>query len=120
MNDAITSVGTLVAWAKAHPEKSNYGTSSPAFTIATELFKLKTGMPAQPIPYKSSNESMLSVAAGQSLFAIADAAPSARGENSRPCSDRERALIRACRCAKHGGDRTAGSGYQIVGRIVRA
>jgi tripartite-type tricarboxylate transporter receptor subunit TctC len=75
MNDAITSVGTLVAWAKAHPEKSNYGTSSPAFTIATELFKLKTGMPAQPIPYKSSNESMLSVAAGQSLFAIADGPP---------------------------------------------
>src|SRR2546430_6928689 len=30
--------------------------SSPAFTIPTELFKLKTGMPAQQIPYKSTNE----------------------------------------------------------------
>jgi tripartite-type tricarboxylate transporter receptor subunit TctC len=74
-NDAITSVSTLSAWAKANPEKSNYATSSPAFTIATELFKLRTGMPAQAIPYKSSNESMLSVAGGQSLFAIADGPP---------------------------------------------
>ena len=74
-NDAITSVRSLVAWASANPEKSNYGTSSPAFTITTELFKLKTGMPAQAIPYKSSNESMLSVAGGQSLFAIADGPP---------------------------------------------
>ena len=34
------------------------------------MFKLKTGMPAQAIPYKSSNEMMLSVAARQTLFAI--------------------------------------------------
>jgi tripartite-type tricarboxylate transporter receptor subunit TctC len=74
-NDVITSVSALVAWARANPERSNYGTSSPAFTIATELFKLRTGMPAQAIPYKSSNESMLSVAAGQTLFAIADGPP---------------------------------------------
>src|SRR5207253_11208001 len=49
MNDKITSVNDLVAWGKANPDKSNYATSSPAFTITTELFKLKTGMPAQPI-----------------------------------------------------------------------
>ncbi|HET9716712.1 MAG TPA: tripartite tricarboxylate transporter substrate binding protein [Pseudolabrys sp.] len=65
----------LVAWAKSNPDKSNYGTSSPAFTIATELFKLKTGMPAVAIPYKSSNESNLSVVAGQSLFTISDGPP---------------------------------------------
>jgi tripartite-type tricarboxylate transporter receptor subunit TctC len=39
------------------------------------LFKLKTGMPAQSIPYKSSNEMMLSIAGGQTLFAIADGPP---------------------------------------------
>ncbi|MET0539761.1 MAG: tripartite tricarboxylate transporter substrate binding protein [Xanthobacteraceae bacterium] len=75
MQDAITSVDALVGWGKANPEKSNYGTSSPAFTIATELFKLKTGMPAQAIPYKSSNESLLGVAGGQTLFTIADGPP---------------------------------------------
>jgi tripartite-type tricarboxylate transporter receptor subunit TctC len=75
MNDAIKSVNDLVAWGKANPTKSNYATSSPAFTITTELFKLKTGMPAQAIPYKSSNEMMLSIAGGQTLFAIADGPP---------------------------------------------
>jgi tripartite-type tricarboxylate transporter receptor subunit TctC len=75
MNDAIKSVQELVAWGKANPDKSNYATSSPAFTITSELFKLKTGMPAQAIPYKSSNESMLSIVGGQTLFAIADTPP---------------------------------------------
>ena len=75
MNDTIRTVQDLVAWGKANPDRSNYATSSPAFTITTELFKLKTGMPAQPIPYKSSNEMMLSIAGGQTLFAIADGPP---------------------------------------------
>src|SRR5512139_631640 len=69
------TVKELVAWAKANPEKSNYGTSSPAFTIACELFKLKTGMPAVAIPYKSSNESNLSLVGGQTLFTISDGPP---------------------------------------------
>ena len=69
------NVAELVAWAKANPDKSNYGTSSPAFTIASELLKLKTGMPGVAIPYKSSNESNLSVLAGQTLFTISDGPP---------------------------------------------
>jgi tripartite-type tricarboxylate transporter receptor subunit TctC len=73
-NDAIKSVKDLIAFAKANPNQSNYPTSSPAFTIATELFKLKTGMPAQAIPYKSTNEMMLSIVGGQTLFGIADPA----------------------------------------------
>src|SRR5437868_9296278 len=60
---------------KANPDKSNYATSSPAFTIATELFKLKTGAPGQPIPYKSSGESLVSVVGGQTLLTIADGPP---------------------------------------------
>ena len=71
----VKSVKELVAWAKANPDKSNYGTSSPAFTIASELLKLKTGMPAVAIPYKSSNKSNLSVVAGQCLFTISDGPP---------------------------------------------
>lgn len=69
------TVKELVAWAKANPEKSNYATSSPAFTMASELLKLKTGMPAVAIPYKSSNESNLSVVSGQTLFTISDGPP---------------------------------------------
>ena len=36
------------------------------------MFKLKTGMPAQAIPYKSSNEMMLSVVGGKPCSRSAD------------------------------------------------
>ena len=74
-NSPAKSVHDLVAWAKANPAKSNYATSSPAFTIPTELFKLKTGMPAMAIPYKSSSESNRSVVAGETTFTISDGGP---------------------------------------------
>jgi tripartite-type tricarboxylate transporter receptor subunit TctC len=69
------TVADVVAFGKAHPDKANYGTSSAAFTIATELFKLKTGMPGVAIPWKSSNEMMLCVASENCLIAIADGPP---------------------------------------------
>jgi tripartite-type tricarboxylate transporter receptor subunit TctC len=69
------NVHDLIAWGKANRDKSNYATSSPAFTIPTELFKLKTGMPAMAIPYKSSSEANRSVVAGETTFAITDGGP---------------------------------------------
>jgi tripartite-type tricarboxylate transporter receptor subunit TctC len=71
----LKTVGDLVAWAKAHADKANYATSAPGFTIASELLKLKTGMPGVAIPYKSSNEMVLSVISGQTLLTIADPPP---------------------------------------------
>jgi tripartite-type tricarboxylate transporter receptor subunit TctC len=68
-------VKEFVAWMKAHPDKANYASSSPAFVIVTELFKLKSGMPGTMIPYKSSNEMNLSVIQGQSAMTIADGPP---------------------------------------------
>ena len=75
VNHPAKNVKELVAWAKANPDKSNYGTSSPAFTIATELLKLKTGMPAVGIPFKGSNESNLCVMSGECLLTISDGPP---------------------------------------------
>jgi tripartite-type tricarboxylate transporter receptor subunit TctC len=69
------TVKELAAWAKANPDKSNYGSTSPAFTISSELLKLKAGMPGQMIPYKSSNEMVLSVMQEQTLFVISDGPP---------------------------------------------
>lgn len=69
------TVKEFVAWAKANPEKSNYGTSSVGFTLATELFKLKSGAPIQAIPYKSGNEMVLGVIGGQSSMTIVDPPP---------------------------------------------
>jgi tripartite-type tricarboxylate transporter receptor subunit TctC len=69
------NVKEFVEWMKQHPDKANYASSSPAFTITTELLKLKTGMPGVAIPYKSSNEMILSVMQGQSAMTIADGPP---------------------------------------------
>jgi tripartite-type tricarboxylate transporter receptor subunit TctC len=74
-DNPANNVKELVAWAKAHPDKSNYATSSPSFTIASELLKLKTGMPAVAIPFKGSGESNTCVLSGQCLFTISDGPP---------------------------------------------
>ncbi len=65
----------FVAWMKQHPDKANYASTSPAFTITSELLKLKTGMPGTMIPYKSSNEMNLAVIQDQAAMAIADGPP---------------------------------------------
>src|ERR1041385_984186 len=41
------NVKELVEWAKKNPDKSNYASTSPAFTTASELLKLKSGMPGK-------------------------------------------------------------------------
>jgi tripartite-type tricarboxylate transporter receptor subunit TctC len=69
------TVKELVEWAKKNPDKANYASTSPAFITATELLKLKSGMPGTMIPYKSSNEMVLSVMQGQTLLAISDGPP---------------------------------------------
>jgi tripartite-type tricarboxylate transporter receptor subunit TctC len=74
-NNQVKSVKEMVEWAKAHPDKANYGSSSPSFTVATELLKLKSGMPGVAIPFKSSNESNLCVMSDQCLLTISDGPP---------------------------------------------
>jgi tripartite-type tricarboxylate transporter receptor subunit TctC len=69
------TVKDAVEWAKEHPDKANYASSSPAFTITTELLKLKSGMPGVAIPYRSSTDMILSVVSGQTMIAIADGPP---------------------------------------------
>jgi tripartite-type tricarboxylate transporter receptor subunit TctC len=75
VNIPAKTVAELVAYAKANPDKANYATTSPAFTISTELLKLKSGMPGVAIPLKSSAEMMLCVMQQQCLLAIADGPP---------------------------------------------
>ena len=74
-DNPANTVKEFVAWAKAHPDKVNYGSSSPAFTITTELLKLKSGMPGVMIPYKGTNEMVLAVIEGQTMISIADGPP---------------------------------------------
>jgi tripartite-type tricarboxylate transporter receptor subunit TctC len=69
------TVADLVAWTKANPDKANYASSSPAFTLPIELFKLRTGAQGTSIPFKSSNESVLNVIAGNASMTIVDPPP---------------------------------------------
>jgi tripartite-type tricarboxylate transporter receptor subunit TctC len=66
------TVGELVAWLKANPDKANYPTPSPVFTLPIEHFKIKTGAPATAISYRSSNESITSLLGGQTAFAFVE------------------------------------------------
>jgi tripartite-type tricarboxylate transporter receptor subunit TctC len=67
------TVAELVAWLKANSDKANYPTPSPVFTLPIEYFKIKTGAPATPIFYRSSNESATSLLSGQTAFAFIEA-----------------------------------------------
>ncbi len=70
----VKTVKELAAYARAQPDKSNYGASAAAFQLTTELFKQKTGAPFTHIPYKSVSESVNAVIAGQVTMTIGDPA----------------------------------------------
>jgi tripartite-type tricarboxylate transporter receptor subunit TctC len=69
------TVAQLVEYAKAHPEKANYGASAAPFQLAAELFKQKTGANFQHIAYKGSNESVNATATGEVTMTLADPPP---------------------------------------------
>jgi tripartite-type tricarboxylate transporter receptor subunit TctC len=71
----IRSVKDLIAYAKAHPGKSNYASSAGIFQIATEMFKQRTDTKIELIPYKGSGESVAAVAGGQVMMTIVDPPP---------------------------------------------
>ncbi len=71
----VRTLQELVAYSKANPAKANYASSSAAFQLATELFKMKTGAPLERIAYKSSGEMLTAVVGGEVLVALADAPP---------------------------------------------
>lgn len=69
------TVQDVIVFAKANPDKSNYASSSPAFQLTTELFKMRTGAPMQMIAYRGSGESVMAVISGTVTLTIADAIP---------------------------------------------
>ncbi len=71
----LKNVKDLVAYAKANPQKANYGASAAPFQLAAELFNQRTGAKFQYIPYKSSGESVNAVVSGQVTMTIADPPP---------------------------------------------
>jgi tripartite-type tricarboxylate transporter receptor subunit TctC len=75
-DNPANTVKELVEFAKKHPDRANYPSTSPAFVIPMEELKLASGMPCVMIPYKSSAEMILSVIEGQTMMTIVDPPPS--------------------------------------------
>jgi tripartite-type tricarboxylate transporter receptor subunit TctC len=74
-SNPANNVKELAAYAKEHPDKANYPSTSPTFVIPMEELKLASGMPGVMIPYKSSEEMILSVMQGQTMMTIVDPPP---------------------------------------------
>ena len=71
----IKDIKELLAYIKANPAKSNYGSSAGIFQIATEMFKQRTGTAIEMIPYKSSGESVQALIGHQVMLTIVDPPP---------------------------------------------
>lgn len=66
----VKNVQELIAYAKANPDKVSYASSGSGTSIhmAGELFKLRTGLKTQHIPYKGSAPALTDLMAGQVQF----------------------------------------------------
>ncbi len=69
------NVKELIAYAKANPDKANYGSTSAVFQLTSELFNLKAGVKFEHIPFKSGGEIVTGIITGQVTMAFADTGP---------------------------------------------
>jgi tripartite-type tricarboxylate transporter receptor subunit TctC len=69
------SVAELVSWARANPDKANYGSPASIFQMTAEMFNAQMGTRFVHIPFKSSNEVIGALQNGQVSMAFLDAAP---------------------------------------------
>ncbi len=68
----VQSVTELIAYAKAHPGRLNYGSGGVGSTpyLATELFSSMTGIDVVHVPYKGGAPALADLVAGQLSFMI--------------------------------------------------
>lgn len=69
------SVAELVAWARANPQRANYGASGAGFQLPTELFNQRAGTRFQYVAYRGSAESVNAAANGEVTIALVDTGP---------------------------------------------
>jgi tripartite-type tricarboxylate transporter receptor subunit TctC len=70
-----SSVQELIAYAKARPDKVNYGSSGSLGQLVSELFNQQAGTSFQYIPYKSSGDFIGAVLSNQVTMALSDTPP---------------------------------------------
>jgi tripartite-type tricarboxylate transporter receptor subunit TctC len=81
-NSSIKTMQDFLAYCKAHPDKATFASVAPIDWLVGSLFAQKTGLKFTRVPYKSTADADLAVAAGQILFALPPASVVARGGNS--------------------------------------
>jgi tripartite-type tricarboxylate transporter receptor subunit TctC len=69
------NVAELVAYARANPNKANYGSTAATFQLTSELFNQRVGTAFQHIPYKSSADFNTAVMTGEVTIAFTDPPP---------------------------------------------
>ena len=73
----IRSVPELIAFARANPDRANYGASAASFQLPTELFNQRAGTRFVHVAYRGSANSVNAVATGEVTMALVDAGPAA-------------------------------------------
>ncbi|MEO6564978.1 MAG: tripartite tricarboxylate transporter substrate binding protein [Casimicrobiaceae bacterium] len=85
----VNSLTELIAYAKANPNKLNFGSAGngTSHQLAAELFKTSTGTQMNHIPYKGAGPAMQDLLAGQvdlMFDGMGSSAPQIRGGKLRP------------------------------------
>jgi tripartite-type tricarboxylate transporter receptor subunit TctC len=71
----VSSLQELIAYARARPDKVNYGTSGSLGQLVSELFNQQAGTRFQYIPYKSSGDFIGALLANDVTMALSDTPP---------------------------------------------
>ena len=69
----VASVQELLRYAKDNPRKANYGAAGSALQLAGALFRARSGVPMEHIPYKGGSQVVSAVAGGDVIMALVDA-----------------------------------------------
>lgn len=69
------SLGDLTTWAKANPDRANYGAAAAAFQLPSELLNQSAGTRFQHVAYRGSAEMVSAAASGEVTFSMADPGP---------------------------------------------
>ena len=118
------NVKEFVEWMKQHPDKANYASSSPAFTVTTELLKLKIRHARHHDPVQEQQRDDLKRHAGPDRDddrrrpADGAAGQGRQGQGAR--GDRRGALARTARRTEHERGRLSRRRHSPVERHFRA
>lgn len=75
----VSNLAELIDYLRKNPRLANYGGSGPAFQFASEMFKLRAGVPGEFIQYRSMSETITAIASGDLAMAMVDTGPAITG-----------------------------------------